>query len=142
MTGAEERLQGSDDVRQASSLVLNPDELDPDPKPSMDLAAKLGIGQLENRSAEGANALMLPNERLRNTRALADGGAPGVADADVRARQVGLDGGRCRGTGPPRVPGSAVGQGGHPQFLRQPGHLGEAARVIREGNRAATRAAR
>lgn len=56
----------------ASTLVLNPDELGPDPAPGMDLAVKLGIGQLEIRSAEGANALMLPDDRLRRIRVLAD----------------------------------------------------------------------
>ncbi|MDJ0344197.1 sugar phosphate isomerase/epimerase family protein [Streptomyces sp. H10-C2] len=60
------------DVRPASALVLNPDELGPDPAVGMDLAVKLGIGQLEIRSAEGANALTLPDERLRHIRALAD----------------------------------------------------------------------
>lgn len=55
-----------------STLVLNPDELGPDPASGMDLAVKLGIGQLEIRSAEGANALMLPDDRLRHIRALAD----------------------------------------------------------------------
>lgn len=60
------------EARPALTLVLNPDELGPDPTPGMDLAVKLGIGQLEIRSAEGANALMLPDERLRHIRALAD----------------------------------------------------------------------
>ncbi|GAA1930563.1 sugar phosphate isomerase/epimerase family protein [Streptantibioticus ferralitis] len=59
-------------VRPAAALVLNPDELGPDPVPGMDLAVKLGIGQLEIRSAEGANALMLPDDRLKHIRALAD----------------------------------------------------------------------
>jgi sugar phosphate isomerase/epimerase len=53
-------------------LVLNPDELGPDPALGMDLAVKLGIKHLEIRSAEGGNALMLPDERLQAIRALAD----------------------------------------------------------------------
>ncbi|GIH67838.1 sugar phosphate isomerase/epimerase family protein [Sphaerimonospora thailandensis] len=56
----------------ASALVLNPDELGPDPVPGLNLAVKLGIGHLEIRSAEGANALMLPDDRLRHIRTLAD----------------------------------------------------------------------
>jgi sugar phosphate isomerase/epimerase len=56
----------------ASALVLNPDELGPDPVPGMDLAVKLGIGYLEIRSVRAANVLMLPGERLRHLRALAD----------------------------------------------------------------------
>ncbi|WP_433358587.1 sugar phosphate isomerase/epimerase family protein [Streptosporangium sp. CA-115845] len=59
-------------VPLASTLVLNPDELGPDPAPGMDLAVKLGIGHLEIRSAEGANAVMLPDEKLERIRALAD----------------------------------------------------------------------
>ncbi|MGV9934014.1 sugar phosphate isomerase/epimerase family protein [Streptomyces olivaceoviridis] len=55
-----------------STLLLNPDELGPDPAPGMDLAVKLGIGHLEIRSAEGANAVTLPADRLRHIRALAD----------------------------------------------------------------------
>ncbi|MFH8339361.1 sugar phosphate isomerase/epimerase family protein [Streptomyces sp. AM6-12] len=55
-----------------NTLVLNPDELGPDPVPGMDLAVKLGIGHLEIRSAEGANAVTLPADRLRHIRALAD----------------------------------------------------------------------
>ncbi len=60
------------DARPASTLVLNPDELGPDPVPGMDLAVELGIGHLEIRSAEWANAVMLPADRLRHIRALAD----------------------------------------------------------------------
>ncbi|MFD4335857.1 sugar phosphate isomerase/epimerase family protein [Streptomyces anulatus] len=60
------------DERPASTLVLNPDELGPDPAAGMDLAVKLGIGHLEIRSAEGANAVTLPADRLRHIRALAD----------------------------------------------------------------------
>lgn len=60
------------DETPASTLVLNPDELGPDPVPGMDLALKLGIGHLEIRSAEGANTVTLPAERLRHIRALAD----------------------------------------------------------------------
>jgi sugar phosphate isomerase/epimerase len=60
------------DETPASTLVLNPDELGPDPTPGMDLAVKLGIGHLEIRSAEGANAVTLPADRLRHIRALAD----------------------------------------------------------------------
>lgn len=60
------------DATPANTLVLNPDELGPDPAPGMDLAVKLGIGHLEIRSAEGANAVTLPAERLRHIRALAD----------------------------------------------------------------------
>ncbi|MFE3629381.1 sugar phosphate isomerase/epimerase family protein [Streptomyces goshikiensis] len=60
------------DETPASTLVLNPDELGPDPAVGMDLAVKLGVGQLEIRSAEGANALTLPDESLRHIRALAD----------------------------------------------------------------------
>ncbi|MFC8220394.1 sugar phosphate isomerase/epimerase family protein [Streptomyces sp. NPDC057362] len=60
------------EARPVSALVLNPDELGPDPVPGMDLAVKLGIGQLEIRSAEGANAVTLPDERLRHIRTLAD----------------------------------------------------------------------
>ncbi|MER6916077.1 sugar phosphate isomerase/epimerase family protein [Streptomyces sp. NPDC000594] len=59
------------DATPVSTLVLNPDELGPDPVPGMDLAVKLGIGYLEVRSAEGANAVTLPAERLRHIRALA-----------------------------------------------------------------------
>lgn len=59
-------------ARAASRLVLNPDELGPDPVVGMDLAVTLGIGNLEVRSAEGANVVMLPPERLRHIRALAD----------------------------------------------------------------------
>ncbi|MFD7580954.1 sugar phosphate isomerase/epimerase family protein [Kitasatospora sp. NPDC059817] len=59
-------------TRTASTLVLNPDELGPDPVAGMDLAVKLGIGRLEIRSAEGANALTLADERLRHIRALSD----------------------------------------------------------------------
>ncbi|MGW7613481.1 sugar phosphate isomerase/epimerase family protein [Streptomyces sp. NPDC054766] len=55
-----------------STLVLNPDELGCNPEPGMDLAVKLGIGHLEIRSAEGANVVMLPTDRLRRVRALAD----------------------------------------------------------------------
>jgi sugar phosphate isomerase/epimerase len=55
----------------ASTLVLNPDELGPDPVPGMDLAVTLGISQLEIRSADGVNALLLPDARLRDIRALA-----------------------------------------------------------------------
>ncbi|UCM88467.1 sugar phosphate isomerase/epimerase family protein [Streptomyces marincola] len=55
-----------------STLVLNPDELGPDPVPGMDLAVALGIGHLEIRSAEGANVLALPDDRLKHIRALAD----------------------------------------------------------------------
>lgn len=60
------------EAHPASALVLNPDELGPDPVSGMDLAVKLGIGKLEIRSAEGANAVTLPDERLRHIRALAD----------------------------------------------------------------------
>lgn len=60
------------DATPASTLVLNPDELGPDPVAGMDLAVKLGIGHLEIRSAEGANAMTLPDDRLRNIRDLAD----------------------------------------------------------------------
>ncbi|MFD4577922.1 sugar phosphate isomerase/epimerase family protein [Streptomyces sp. NPDC058417] len=60
------------DERPASTLVLNPDELGPDPAAGMDLAVKLGIGHLEIRSAEGANAVTLAADRLRHIRALAD----------------------------------------------------------------------
>ncbi|MFF0963755.1 sugar phosphate isomerase/epimerase family protein [Streptomyces sp. NPDC003703] len=56
----------------ASTLVLNPDELGPDPVPGMDLAVRLGIGSLEIRSAEGTNVVMLPTDRLRHIRTLAD----------------------------------------------------------------------
>ncbi|MEU2305138.1 MULTISPECIES: sugar phosphate isomerase/epimerase family protein [Streptomyces] len=60
------------DAPSASTLVLNPDEIGPDPAPGMDLAVKLGIGHLEIRSAEGANAVTLPTDRLRRIRAMAD----------------------------------------------------------------------
>ncbi len=60
------------DATPASTLVLNPDELGPDPTPGMDLAVTLGIGHLEIRSAEGANAVTLPVDRLRHIRALAE----------------------------------------------------------------------
>lgn len=59
-------------ARPASTLVLNPDELGPDPAVGMDLAVKLRIGHMEIRSAEGANVVMLPADRLRHIRALAD----------------------------------------------------------------------
>ncbi|MFH7340611.1 sugar phosphate isomerase/epimerase family protein [Streptomyces sp. KHY 26] len=55
-----------------STLVLNPDELSPDPVPGMNLAVKLGIGSLEIRSAGGANVIALPTDRLRHIRTLAD----------------------------------------------------------------------
>ncbi|MEV4383561.1 sugar phosphate isomerase/epimerase family protein [Streptosporangium sp. NPDC049644] len=55
-----------------STLVLNPDELGPDPTLGMDLAVKLGIGHLEIRSVESANAVTLPKERLEHIRSLAD----------------------------------------------------------------------
>ncbi|MET9418863.1 sugar phosphate isomerase/epimerase family protein [Streptomyces klenkii] len=61
-----------DAIRPAPVLVLNPDELGPDPVPGMDLAVKLGIGHLEIRSAEGTNVVMLPADWLRCLRALAD----------------------------------------------------------------------
>lgn len=60
------------DKMPASRLVLNPDELNSDPVPGMDLAVKLGIGQLEIRSAEGANAVTLPDDRVRYLRTLAE----------------------------------------------------------------------
>jgi sugar phosphate isomerase/epimerase len=56
----------------ASTLVLNPDELGPDPVRGMDLAVRLGIGALEFRSADGTNAVRLPADRLRRVRELAD----------------------------------------------------------------------
>ncbi|GAV43452.1 xylose isomerase-like TIM barrel [Streptomyces acidiscabies] len=56
----------------APSLVLNPDELGPDPVPGMDLAAKLGITRLEIRSAQGTNVLKLPDEDIERIRRLAD----------------------------------------------------------------------
>ncbi|MGV9426641.1 sugar phosphate isomerase/epimerase family protein [Streptomyces sp. NPDC003656] len=55
-----------------STLVLNPDELGPDPVPGMDLAVKLGIQSLEIRSVEGANVVTLSTDRLRHIRTLAD----------------------------------------------------------------------
>lgn len=56
----------------AITLVLNPDELGPDPAPGMDLALKLGIRQLEIRSADGVNALALPDRRLSEIRVMAE----------------------------------------------------------------------
>ncbi|GAA3733346.1 sugar phosphate isomerase/epimerase family protein [Salinactinospora qingdaonensis] len=55
-----------------STLVLNPDELGPDPVLGMDLAVKLGIKRLEIRSAEGVNAIRLPDDRLGRIRTLAE----------------------------------------------------------------------
>ncbi|WP_239334444.1 sugar phosphate isomerase/epimerase [Frankia sp. CiP3] len=59
-------------VSATNTLVLNPDELGPDPAPGMDLAVTLSIGHLEIRSAGGTNAVALPIDRLRHIRALAD----------------------------------------------------------------------
>ncbi|MEV7471895.1 sugar phosphate isomerase/epimerase family protein [Streptomyces kronopolitis] len=56
----------------ASTLVLNPDELGPDPILGMDLAVELGVDALEIRSAEGTNAILLGADRLRHIRSLAD----------------------------------------------------------------------
>ncbi|WP_280361295.1 sugar phosphate isomerase/epimerase family protein [Nocardia wallacei] len=60
------------ETRSAPVVVLNPDELGPDPSVGMDLAVQLGIDRLEIRTAEGANAITLPPERIRRIRALAD----------------------------------------------------------------------
>jgi len=56
----------------APSLVINPDELGPDPVPGMDLAVKLGAARLEIRSAMGTNALKLSDEDVERIRTLAD----------------------------------------------------------------------
>lgn len=53
-------------------LVLNPDEAGADPVVGMDLAVRLGVGWLEIRSADGVNALMLPDARLGEIRAAAE----------------------------------------------------------------------
>jgi len=45
-------------------LVLNPDELGPDPTVGMDLAVALGIRELEIRTAWGRNALLLDDQQL------------------------------------------------------------------------------
>jgi sugar phosphate isomerase/epimerase len=55
-----------------SWLVLNPDELGPDPVAGMDLAVDLKIEDLEIRSAYGQNALLLTDEALRRIRGLAE----------------------------------------------------------------------
>ncbi|MFC0599254.1 sugar phosphate isomerase/epimerase family protein [Streptomyces palmae] len=59
-------------ARSTSTLVLNPDELGPNPAPGMDLAVKLGIEHLEIRSAGGANAVTLTADQLQHIRAMAD----------------------------------------------------------------------
>lgn len=56
-----------------------------------------------------------------------------VADADVRARQVRVDGRRRRAAGPPWSARTAVGWGRHTQRFLQPGHHGEAAGVVGGG---------
>lgn len=53
-------------------LVLNPDELGPDPSAGMDLAVDLKIGSLEIRSAFGDNALLLTDDSLRRIRGMAE----------------------------------------------------------------------
>ncbi|MFJ5071302.1 hypothetical protein ACIQC7_33275 [Kitasatospora sp. NPDC088556] len=73
-------------TRTASMLVLNPDELGPDPVAGMDLAVKLGIAELEIRSAEGANALTLADERLRHIWSRSDGQVE--EDLDVWAAKL------------------------------------------------------
>lgn len=73
---------------------------------------------------------------------LAEGGAAGVADPDVRARQGRIDRCRRRGARPPRSARPTVGRGRDAQCLLQPGQEGEAAGVVSGGDRAAARAAR
>lgn len=51
------------------ALVMNPDELGQDPLPGLDLAVRLGIEELEIRSAYGMNAVLLDDGRLRRLRA-------------------------------------------------------------------------
>ncbi|WP_103529553.1 sugar phosphate isomerase/epimerase [Streptomyces sp. SM12] len=53
-------------------LVLNADELGQEPEKGMDLAVKLGITQLEVRTAWGSNAIMLEDARLHRLRELAE----------------------------------------------------------------------
>jgi sugar phosphate isomerase/epimerase len=61
-------------------LVLNPDELGPDPVAGLDLAVSLGITGVEIRTAWGANALMLDNDQLTHVaRLVAERGLEVVA---------------------------------------------------------------
>lgn len=53
-------------------IVINPDELGPDPVPGMDLAVRLDVRWLEIRSAFGRNALLLRDEELQRIRGAAD----------------------------------------------------------------------
>ncbi|MGH3719433.1 MAG: sugar phosphate isomerase/epimerase family protein [Pseudonocardiaceae bacterium] len=53
-------------------VVLNPDELGPDPIVGMDLAVALGIGAVEIRTAWGHNALHLDDARVREIRRQAE----------------------------------------------------------------------
>jgi sugar phosphate isomerase/epimerase len=53
-------------------LVLNPDELGDDPVPGLDLAVQLGVVGVEIRTAWGNNTLQLPDEQIRQLRALVD----------------------------------------------------------------------
>lgn len=53
-------------------IVLNPDELGPDPIVGMDLAVNLGVEELEIRTAWGRNALLLDDNRLHQIRRYAE----------------------------------------------------------------------
>lgn len=53
-------------------VVLNPDELGPDPTVGMDLAVALGIGAVEIRTAWGHNAVHLDDAQVREIRRHAD----------------------------------------------------------------------
>lgn len=53
-------------------VVLNPDELGPDPTVGMDLAVALGIGAVEIRTAWGHNAVRLDDAQVREIRRHAD----------------------------------------------------------------------
>ncbi|MBV9163782.1 MAG: sugar phosphate isomerase/epimerase [Pseudonocardiales bacterium] len=53
-------------------VVLNPDELGPDPTAGMDLAVALGIGAVEIRTAWGRNAVQLEDAQVREIRRRAD----------------------------------------------------------------------
>lgn len=107
-------------------------ELRADSYPGADLLAEdLVAGDAVPRERVELGVEFLPERR-----------APRVPDADVRARHVWVERRRRRrGAWAPRPSRSAVGRGGHPQRLLQPGHHREAAGVVGGGDRAAARAA-
>lgn len=107
-------------------------ELRADPDPGTDLLTE---------DLVSADAVLGERVQLR-VELLAEVRATGIADADVRARQTGVDGRRHRLAGSPGLPRPSVGRGRHPQLLRQLRHLGEAAGVVCARDRPAARAAR